>query len=155
MSLKLGIWSQARGRGFLEVEWEVKGEGWHAKPEVFWRQSRPWRILIHINHTMENSGSNFSELKNHHKSSWNMLIPDYSSDYLLIAKETCTFSKKNSRRHHLKEGIKFSITNNWATAYEPPDVTCWEVNNISPVVFLPEMFNTNLIMRKQSDKSRQ
>lgn len=84
-----------------------------------------------------------------------MLIPDYSADYLLIAKETCTFSKRNSRRHHLKQGIKFSITNNRAMANEPPDVTRWEVNNITPVVFLPEMFNTNLIMRKQSDKSRQ
>ena len=62
---------------------------------------------------------------------------------------------EGSGRHSLNQLIKFSITNNRATAYEPPDVTRWEVNNISPVVFLPEMFNMNLIMRKQSDKSRQ
>lgn len=38
--------------------------------------------------------------------------------------------------------------------YSPADVMQWDVNNVASVVFLPKMFNLNVIMRKQSDKSR-
>ena len=57
-------------------------------------------------------------------------------------------------RHHLNQVINFNMANNGKWPSKSPWETHWDGPNMICVIFLPKMLDLNLIMVKQSDKSR-
>ena len=57
-------------------------------------------------------------------------------------------------RHHLNQVINFNMANNGKWPSRAPWETHWDGPNMICVIFLPKMLDVNLIMIKQSDKSR-
>lgn len=68
----------------------------------------------------------------------------HPAHYLLITKEQSNFTMRNMQ-HHFNQVITLSITNNGTNVAF--DGVQWEGHHITSVIFLPKIFDLNIIKR--------
>lgn len=82
------------------------------------------------------------------------IVSKYHPIESFLQRSKDTFMMKKYGRYHLKHVSKLISNNGTKCHFRSPYVIKWKVHKYTYVVFLPKMFNLNLIIRKNSDKSR-